>query len=143
MFRKRPNSTGKSISFMKVKKPIPGLIDAMRAFWGLPMMVRLLPMFELVATAIKNGKVLCAPRRLQRFITKGVSIKQVVSLVSTADVAADKQHKFTSIFVGEAVSKSSSTYFQMPVSCKEQVFILGGHPKLNIETIPPCPLHLL
>ena len=116
---------------MKVKKPIPGLIDAMRAFWGLPMMVRLLPMFELVATAIKNGKVLCAPRRLQRFITKGVSIKQVVSLVSTADVAADKQHKFTSIFVGEAVS------------CKEQVFILGGHPKLNIETIPPCPLHLL
>ena len=81
------------------------------------MIVRLLPMFELVATAIKKGSVLWAPRFLHRFNTKGVSIRQVVSLVSIADVAADNQHRFRSNFVGEAVSKSSSTYFQIPVSC--------------------------
>lgn len=102
---------------MNVRNPIPGLIDAINAFWGLPMIVRLLPIFELVATAIKKGSVLWAPRFLHRFNTNGVSIRQVVSLVSTADVAADNQHRFRSNFVGEAVSNSSSTYFQIPVSC--------------------------
>ena len=127
MFRRRPKITGKSISFMKLKKFIPGLMDAIKAFCGFPMIVRLLPMFELVATAMRKGNVLCAPLRAHKFKTTGVKHKQVVSFVSTAEVPAANAQSFSSKTVGDELSNISSTYFHTPISCRshEQLFELN------------------
>ena len=57
-------------------------------FCGLPTSVATLPMFALVASAIRYGSMGSLPRRITA-ITSGVSIKQIVSLTSSAERTPD------------------------------------------------------
>ena len=53
-------------------------------FCGLPTSVATLPMFALVASAIRYGSSGSLPRRITA-ITSGVSIRQIVSFTSSAE----------------------------------------------------------
>mmetsp|Transcript_47585 Transcript_47585/g.151870 ORF Transcript_47585/g.151870 Transcript_47585/m.151870 type:complete len:229 (+) Transcript_47585:1022-1708(+) len=113
-----PAATGASMALAKPRKVMSGLREAMSAFCGFPMIVRLLPMFELMLTASRNGNLFRTSRLLQRSNTAGVSTKQVVSLSSTADMAAEQRQTLTSMATGEASSMHWPTCCQTPVSFK-------------------------
>ena len=57
-------------------------------FCGFPTRVATLPMFALVASAIRYGSMGSLPRRIT-VITRGVSIRQIVSLTSSAERIPD------------------------------------------------------
>src|SRR6266513_2957079 len=86
--RHRHQRAGKFRNGMREKCPII-------MFCGLPTSVATLPMFALVASAIRYGSNGNFPRRMTA-ITSGVSIKQIVSLTSKAERIPDVSMRYSS-----------------------------------------------
>mmetsp|Transcript_128527 Transcript_128527/g.357800 ORF Transcript_128527/g.357800 Transcript_128527/m.357800 type:complete len:277 (-) Transcript_128527:293-1123(-) len=118
VFRHIPMSTGVSITCMKPTKVIPRLILAMRAFCGFPMMVRALPMLQLMLMPNRKGNALRALCLRHRLMTMGVSTRHIVSFRRNADITAETPQIFRSIITGDGESNIICIFLHMPVSLR-------------------------
>mmetsp|Transcript_128528 Transcript_128528/g.357807 ORF Transcript_128528/g.357807 Transcript_128528/m.357807 type:complete len:271 (-) Transcript_128528:293-1105(-) len=118
VFRHSPTSVGVSITCMKPTKLISSLILAMSAFCGFPMMVRALPMLQLMLMPNRKGNALRALCLRHRLMTMGVSTRHIVSFRRNADITAETPQIFRSIITGDGESNIICIFLHMPVSLR-------------------------